>query len=242
MTVSKVIGLSYKYIMANSLPSAQHYRRPIGLLEAILADRLLSYYKDLVLLQSYTFFSDMEERGRLSEKYKNLFNVDEINPRFNIVNKEINRVTARVHGTLRRVNAPTRWSSTTKELEYDFEKRHNVTTKNKHSFDVIIDRQYPQYTKHRGFDDLGLTIPMLEQSIGLYKAIWHRYWMRLLNPIWWIAFVARLPISLMEYMGINTETESINRFIYWLVQALMVLILSIVALKLGIKVNFSLLK
>jgi hypothetical protein len=225
--------------MADNLADNQ-YRRPMGLLEAILGARILRYYKDLILMQCFVYFGDKDERSRLAKKYDKFFTEGKINPNFKTVNKEVNKLTARLHFVLERINAPTEWSIKSQELEYDYDKKRNVETKTKEHFDVILDRQFPSFRKHMGFRDIELTIPMLEQAIGYYDLVWQRYWLKIINPLWWIAVVARLPISLMEHMGVNTATENINKFVYWLVQGLVILILSFIAFELGIQVDLNL--
>ena len=192
------------------------------------------------MIENFPYTHDQDERNRLQKEYSSLFEDDKPQPKFEKLSREINKITVQVSWSLRRINAPTQWREDTEDLEYDFEKHRNTKNKKTEHFDVILDRQYPIYRNKKGFKDAETTYPMLEQSKAVFDSVWKNYWMRLINPLWWIAFILRLPISLIEYMGVNTETANVNKFIYWLVQALVLLILSFVALKLGIKIDLAL--
>lgn len=218
----------------------QHYRRPIGFLEALFASRRIQKYQDLIMIENITFIHDQDDRDRLQKSYADLFEEGKPVPNYERLRKEINKLTVSVYHNLRRINAPTRWREDTEELEYDIEKHRNVKNKKTENYDVILDRQYQVFRGKKGFKDTDSTYPMLEQSKAVYDQVWKSYWLRIINPLWWIAFVLRLPISLLEYMGVNTETADINKFVYWLIEAIVLLILGFVALKLGIKANITL--
>lgn len=155
-------------------PKESQYKRPIGLLEAIQADYFLSIYHDLVLLQNLSYVHSDPERTRLKKKYHKLFPNDHPIPDAGQIRKEISKLTARINNILERINAPTRWSSESEDFEYDFDKHRNMPVKNKDNFNVILDRQYPQYRNYLGSNDIEITIPMLEESIGFYKSIWRQ--------------------------------------------------------------------
>lgn len=223
-----------------SSPKEQHYRRPIGFLEALNASRRIQKYHDLIMIENFSYIHDEDERNRLRKDYAHLFESDKPQPKYEKLRKEINKLTVQVYWSLRRINAPTRWREDTEELEYDLDKHRNTKNKKTENFDVILDRQYPVYRNKKGFKDAETTYPILEQSKSVFDSIWKKYWMRLVNPLWWIAFVLRLPISLIEYMGVDTETTNVNKFIYWFVQAIVLLVLSFIALKLGINAQIAL--
>jgi hypothetical protein len=220
-----------------SVPQEQPYRRPLGFFEALLASRRLREYYDLIMLENFSYLHDMDERARLEKDYPQYFKKGGSSPEHHKLRKEISRLTVVVHKSLRRINAPTDWREDSEELEYDYEKHKNVKNRTTEEFDVILDRQYPVYKNKKGFKDTETTYPMLEQSIAVYDSVWKNYWMKIINPLWLIGFILRLPISLMEHMGMNTGSVNINKFVYWLIQVIVLLIISFLALKLGIPVN-----
>jgi hypothetical protein len=223
----------------NSQPHEQRYRRPIGFFEAYAASKRIQRFHDLIRIENFTYIQYEDERLRLQNQYKDLFEANNIQPKYEWIRKEINFLTAHVYFNLRRINAPTRWSANTHELEYDYDKNRSAKKKKTENFDVVLDRQFPVYRTKKGFNDADTTYPMLEQSQAVYDYIWKHYWFKIINPVWWLAFVLRLPISLMHFMGVDTETANMNRFTYWLVQAIVLIILSFIALKLGLKVPLS---
>lgn len=222
----------------NSQPHEQQYRRPIGFFEAFAAAKRIQKFHDLIMIENFSYIHYEEERKRLQNKYVQLFEDNQLQPKYEKLRKEINILTAHVYFNLRRINAPTRWRSDTHELEYDYDKHRTAKKKNTENFDVVLDRQFPVYRTKKGFNDADTTYPMLEQSQAVYDYMWRHFWVKIINPIWWLAFVLRLPISLMHFMGVDTETANMNRFTYWLVQAIVLIILSFIALKLGINISF----
>lgn len=219
-------------------PKIQSYRRPIGFFEAMAALKKIDKYSELIKVDNFTTFHyDQEERKRLKEKYVAFFDEKGIGVNYQLTRKEISKLTASVHRALERINAPLNWREEKEDLEYDSEKIKNVKNKKVVNYNVILDRNYPVYRSKKGFNDNDVTYPMLEESRAVYDDIVRNYWKKLINPLWWIALVLRLPISLLEYMGVETETENINKFVYWLLQALVLLLLSFASLKLGLNIQ-----
>jgi len=218
-------------------PTIQSYRRPIGYFEAKTALRMIDKYYELIKIDNFTTLHDQYERNKLQEKYPELFDENGVGVNNQAARKEISKLTASVYHALKRINAPIYWRSEKENLEYDFEKQKKVMKKKVEKYNVILDRNYPIFRSKKGFGDIEVTYPMLEESRAVYSDVVNNYWKRLVNPLWWIASMLRLPISLLEYMGVNTETESVNKFVYWLLQLLVLIILSFISLKLGLNIQ-----
>jgi hypothetical protein len=213
-------------------PAIQSYRRPIGYFEAKTALRKIDKYYELIKIDNFTTLHDQDERKKLQKQYPELFEENGIGVNYQATRKEISKLTVNVYHALVRINAPINWRNEKEDLEYDFEKQKKVE-----KYNVILDRNYPIFRNKKGFGDIEVTYPMLEESRAVYSGILKNYWKRLVNPLWWIASLLRLPISLLEYMGVNTETESVNKFVYWLLQLLVLIILSFISLKLGLNLQ-----
>lgn len=220
----------------------QPYRRPIGFFEALQSAKGIHHYYELVRLQNFSYIHDQTDRDELKNKYPEFFSDANPMPNQALVSKEINKYTVTTYNALQRINAPTSWRSDTEELEYDFDDHKNKKVKKTEKYDVILDRQYPVYRNKRGFNDTETTYHMLEEAEAVFDHIWKTYWRKIINPLWWIAFILRLPIGLMEHMGLNASTENINKFVYWLTQAIVLLILSFASVKLGISINIPSIK
>ena len=219
-------------------PQSQPYRRPIGYFEARAASVRIDRYYELIKIDNFPTLHDEDERKRLQKKYPELFEKKGMHVKYDQTRKEISKLTASVYRTLDRINAPINWYSEKDDIEYDIEKHKNVKSKKVENYNVILDRNYPAFRSKKGFHDAEVTYPMLEESRAVYDDIVKKFWKEWINPIWWIARILRLPISLLEYMGVDTETENVNKFVYWLLQALVLLILSFVSLKLGLDIQF----
>lgn len=218
-------------------PDIQPYRRPIGYFEAKTALAKIDKYFELIKIDNFTSLRDQDERKRLHKKYPELFDKKGISVNYQYTRKEISKLTASVHRALDRINAPINWRDEKEDIEYDIEKDKNVKNKKVENYNVILDRNYPVFRSKKGLHDAEVTYPMLEESRAVYDDAVKNYWKKLINPLWWIAIILRLPISLLEYMGVDTETENVNKFIYWLLQALVLLILSFISLKLGLNIQ-----
>jgi len=222
--------------------SETSYRRPIGFFEAKFAAKTLRRYLDMIRLDNFVHFHDEEERRALRKGYPQYFQSKKPKmPIYPKVSKEISKLTVIALYVLQRIDAPTDWSSESEEVEFDFNKGKNVQKSKREDYNLIADRQIPVISNKKGFNDSDTTYPILEQSIAYYEHITRNYWKKWINPLWWLAFVLRLPISLLEYMGLDTRTENLNRFIYWFFQALVAAILSLVLVKLGVSLNISIL-
>jgi len=208
------------------------------LLESLNARCRIKKYYDLVRIANLHYNSS-EELARLKESYPQLFDKETV--RHEALRQEISSLTVIVHHHLRRINAPLKWSDQYEEAEYDPEKRRNVRKKKTEDYNIITDRLYPVY-RGKAITDLEVTYPMLEESIATYNYIWKHYLLNIINPLWLIARILRLPLSLLEYMGVNTETTNVNKFVYWMMQGLVLIILAFISLKLGIDTNISLLR
>lgn len=221
----------------SSQPKIQPYRRPIGYFEAKTALLKIDKYFELIKIDNFTTLHDQDERTRLQKKYPELFEKKGVSVKHQDTRKEISKLTASVHHALDRINAPINWRDEKEDIEYDIEKHKNVKNKKVENYNVILDRNYPVFRNKKGFHDAEVTYPMLEESRAVYDDAVKNYWKKLTNPLWWIARILRLPISLLEYMGVDTETENVNKFVYWLLQALVLLILSFISLKLGLDIQ-----
>jgi len=222
----------------NKQPQIQPYRRPIGYFEARAALERIDRYFELIKIDNFTTIHDENERKRLQKKYPELFEEKGFPVKYDKARKEISKLTASVYRTLDRINAPINWRSEKDDIEYDIEKHKNVKNKKIENYNVILDRNYPTFRSKKGFHDAEVTYPMLEESRAVYDDLVKNFWKKWINPLWWIARILRLPISLLEHMGVDTETENVNKFVYWLLQALVLLILSFVSLKLGLDIQF----
>jgi len=202
-----------------------------------MALRKIDKYYELIKIDNFTTLHDQDERKKLQEEYPELFDEKGIGVNYQATRKEISKLTASVYHALERINAPINWRNEKEDLEYDFEKQKKVMKKKVEKYNVILDRNYPVFRNKKGFGDTEVTYPMLEESRAVYNDVIKNYWKRLVNPLWLIASLLRLPISLLEYMGVNTETESVNKFVYWLLQLLVLIILSFISLKLGLNLQ-----
>lgn len=218
-------------------PDIQPYRRPISYFEARTALEKIDKYFELIKIDNFTTLHDQDERKRLQKKYSELFENNSTSVNYQNTRKEISKLTVSVHRALKRINAPINWRDEKEDIVYDIEKHKNVKNKKVENYNLILDRSYPVFRNKKGFHDTEVTYPMLEESRAVYDDFTKNYWKKLINPLWWIASILRLPISLLEHMGVDTETENVNKFIYWLLQALVLIILSFLSIKLRLNIQ-----
>ena len=82
----------------------------------------------------------------------------------------------------------------------------------------------------------------LEAGIGVYEERQRGAKRDSLNPVHWLALILRLPITIMESAGLITTHEEHSRFVRvyaWLMQVVMLLLLIMLATKLGISIPWG---
>lgn len=210
-------------------PQELPYRKPVAFFEAKNVITVLSRYYDLIRL--YSDFSDPQEKKEVFKHY----------PEFKTINNktliklELNRLSLAAYRALERINAPLEWTFEREDIEFDYNKGKDVSKVKRTSINLVLDQFMPHYNANANHYDAyrGLT-SILEQTIPYYEKTARNYWKRWVNPIWWISVILRIPITLIEYMGVDTSTHKINQFIYWLIQALVLVLLSFLCLKIGL--------
>jgi hypothetical protein len=222
---------------AQKTDDSRPYRRPISFLEAVLASVKLNEYKDLIMLSDWNWV-DQEDRERLKRQKPEFFNGDTVNSKKTL--HEINRMTVYVHHKLKRINAPLIWTHSKVEDAWDEETQSYLKKYTKNTVKLVIDKP----TIHRKFFSSrtghDVFISTLEQAQAHYELLWKRYFLRVINPAWYVAVILRFPLSVMEYMGVDTGNRRVNTFVYWFVQALILLLILFIAYKIGIKPDIKL--
>lgn len=73
-----------------------------------------------------------------------------------------------------------------------------------------------------------LTMDLIDQIIGYFKELRFRKLINLLNPLYLIAIILRIPITILEYMGFNTRSviaEKVINFIWIFILAIILVLL-----------------
>lgn len=213
----------------------QLYRRPIGYLEARHAAQNLRRYFDLIKLV-YSFLN-IDEREEIVKKYPQFKDYNTPNGS-RLLRTELNRLSIRVYWALLRVNAPLAFTVEHTGTRYDVEKRKTINTKRKAQVNLILDQFEPDY--HKKIDVLDayeMLVNVMERAIPLYRSIQKNYWKNWVNPIWILATILRIPISLLEYMGIDTRNQQTNKFVYWLIQLIVLIALGLLCVRLRLSTN-----
>lgn len=103
-----------------------------------------------------------------------------------------------------------------KNAEYDIFINYDVVSKDGpsvHHFDLVLDT--------------------LDRTIGVFREIRFR---RITDfPIWLIAFILRIPITIIEYMGFDTKSNVVEKVLSFVIQAIWLIALGIISAYFGNK-------
>jgi hypothetical protein len=212
--------------------SEEPYRRPMGYFEARASAQNLRRYFDLVKI--FYRLTDNGEQEEILKKYPQFKGDHTLNDN-RLIRIELNRLSVRVYWALLRVRAPLEYTVEHTETEYDTEKHKNIKTKRQVHVNIILDQFQPSFHKDINIlEAYEILVNVMEQAVPVYESIQKSYWKNLINPLWVIAMILRIPISLLEHMGINTSSHETNKFIYWLMQSIVLIVLIFLCARLGI--------
>lgn len=204
----------------------------MGYFEARAAAQNLKRYFDLVKV--FYRFIEPNERDVILKEYPQFAGDGTVNDNRSI-KVELNRLSVRVYWALRRIDAPLDYTIEHTGTEYDIEKHKNVKTRRNAHVNIILDQFQPNFHKNINlFDAYEMLVNVMEKAIPLYESIRKSFWKRWINPIWLLAAVLRIPVSVLEYMGIDTSTHQTNKFVYWLIQSIMLIALALLCFRLGL--------
>ena len=106
--------------------------------------------------------------------------------------------------------------------------------KTRRRYDLL--EHYFEPDHHGSFDNYRHLIQALDRAIGVFEHKKKQEFWQLFNPATYIAWVLRFPISILERVGVEgDEASSVMIKAYgWLIRLMMLLVLALVAQKLGI--------
>lgn len=106
-------------------------------------------------------------------------------------------------------------------------------------YDLISDLfQLPVRSRANMYDML---ISTIDRGIGFYKRRKRYAFRQLYNPIFWAAYVFRIPLLIIHMMGLVSTEEAASRMLkvyIWLFRIVFFVILVVIATKLGISINW----
>lgn len=130
---------------------------------------------------------------------------------------ELNKMSISIHICFVRSGIPTSYQLEDREFDLFVD------------FFEVISRQEVRHQDHRD-----LVIEALERAQGHYEKIRTRRRWNLINPVYWIAMLLRIPIAILEFAGVNSDDERTNNLFYWVIQSLMAILLLLLILRLGL--------
>lgn len=153
-----------------------------------------------------------------------------------IIDQQINRSIPVVMQILHDVGFDTRIYKESDEIEWDFEKKHQVKKPKTEEWDLIHDYfDLPHSPDARTYKLLMQTI---ERGIGYYEARKKVELRSMVNPISWIAWVIRLPFVILGRAGMEDKNIVVDMY-KWLIRIIMFVILILIMTKLGISINWA---
>ncbi len=210
-----------------------NYKRPINYLEAATAIKDLKRYLDLVR-HCFNYATDINEAKPLKELISNY----DKKRQYQQLTTEIQKMAGVITHRFYRNGLSSKYNVSTEDPEYDStgkikNKREERFVELFLNFDTLVKAKYIHRQSLYEY-----TTGIIETVIGDYDRIRLEERKRWLNPVWIIAQVLRIPISIMEYMGINTNDKRTNNFVFWLVQALVLILLLLLLVKLGLSPTY----
>ena len=188
----------------------------------------LNLFKDLTL-----HYSPYAHGDRLaSRSIEELIPEDELNTdREAAFRQYINRLIPVVRRDLFYANVVVNYTSITDEFGEEV----------RQSFDIILEffeflRRSPGRSSHN------LIISSLDQGIGYYEDRKNRCFWDFFNPFAWLGYIVRIPLIVIEKAGIVPDKDAASKllkFYEWLIRSLVVLLLALLATKLGISIQWG---
>lgn len=86
-----------------------------------------------------------------------------------------------------------------------------------------------------------MLVSAIDRGIGFYKRRNRDAFRELFNPIFWVAYVFRIPLLIIHMMGLVSNEEAASRMLkvyIWLFRIVFFVILVFIATKLGISINW----
>jgi hypothetical protein len=204
------------------------YWRPIGYYEATRALSKIDEYIDLLKL--LTNFINPDDKKIIQDKYPEYQTLDHKN--LSRIRQRVTQLSLPMIILFNRINLSPLYEYGGIEKEYNqdknrWERIHKKTTKN--LFIGIFDT--PSITEPRQFEFLMEHLEVARGGYSYIKSLSKRRWK---NPIWWLAQILRIPISIIEFAGINTQNEATSKMVYWIIQVLMGIVLALLIVRLGL--------
>jgi len=87
-----------------------------------------------------------------------------------------------------------------------------------------------------------MLLSVIDRAIGFYEQIKRAVFRDLFNPIFWVACIFRIPLLIIQKMGMVSTKEAASQIfkIYiWMIRILVGFILIFIATKLGISINWA---
>ncbi len=141
--------------------------------------------------------------------------------------REISRLTPIVYWILEEVGVPTRINC--EEPDWDVGPAGRMEKKVTRQYDLVTD-----FLDHAGDQDwFERLVRVLEEGIGVYLSRMEVAQRERYNPLVWIAWIVRTPITVMEYAGIIPDNHTVARIFAAVLQMLMFLILLFAAIRAG---------
>ena len=210
--------------------------RPAGYFECRRRIELLEKFKDLVR-------HDRNCDRNLARPLNELLPYPESDDRWALT-REINQLATPVWDALADVGISTSVKHTTSRDERDFDNKaplgRLVKKETVQKYDII--EQYSGLPLSPVMPRL--VVEALDRGIGVYKHRETKAFWEMFNPLVWVARLLRTPIYVLEKAGlVDDETRSHVLKVYaYIVQALVLLILALVAARLGISFPWSALR
>jgi hypothetical protein len=188
-----------------------NYIKPIGFFESQRALRSLEKYLDLVR-HFFNFGEGIMQAKQLETLIPN-FQKEES---YFLLRNEILSCSNDVYIRMLRINFQTHLAY--QKVEYLENGKTKIIKKEVDMFHNILKLQsITNLTHQQIYEQLTENLIM---AIGFYKKIRSRSWKLWFNPIWIIAYFLRIPISIMEFMGVNVNSDKTNNFVVWIVYTL----------------------
>lgn len=197
------------------------------------AIKRLKLFQDLI--RHLECWADQVKYARPLEELLLNVKIKDAIDRCQILRQEINRLVPSISTILYRAIINTKIISSQNDLEYDFEKGHQVKKEIREEYDLI--EQYFDLPRSSRVSDL--LMDCLERGIGFYQDQQKHALANTINPVIWVARLIGLPLFVLEEAGFKESQSILIRLYEWIIRIIVVVILIFFLTKLGVSIPWE---
>ena len=156
--------------------------------------------------------------------------------RMHLLEQEIARLSPIVFHILQDVGVPT---SVYRKVE-EFPAGSAIeSTQKEEKYDLIVGYLQVPVGSIEAQRNCDLLVTILEEGIGMYQSRKQIAWREIFYPTVWLAYIVRLPITILERAGVRPSDQMITDIYGKLLQAAMLVLIVLLGLKLGFTIPWE---